>query len=99
MLVKVQGLHFCGKAFYDMPMIDGFRSLALMYPAILWVARFRAAREGRSRLVLQDVQAAMATLDHSFGYSPALGLQASRHRVSQLSKLQQITSLCGWYSR
>lgn len=99
MLVKVQGLHFCGKAFYDMPIIDGFRSLALMYPAILWVARFRASREGRSRLVLQDVQAAMATLDHSFGYSPALGLQASRHRVSQLSKLQQITALCGWYSR
>ena len=99
MLVKVQGLHFCGKAFYDMPMIDGFRSLALMYPATLWVARYRAACNGRDQLTLQDVQAALATLDHSFGYSPALGLSSSRHRIAQLAKLQQITALCGWYSR
>ena len=99
MLVKVQGLHFCGKAFYEMPMIDGFRSLALMYPAILWVARYRAACDGRQRLTLPDVQAALATLDHSFGYSPALGLKSSQHRITQLSKLQQITALCGWYSR
>jgi lysine-N-methylase len=99
MLVKVQGLHFCGKAFYEMPMIDGFRSLALMYPAILWAARYRAACNGRDHLVLQDVQAALATLDHSFGYSPALGLKSAQHRISQLSKLQQITALCGWYSR
>ena len=99
MLVKIQGLHFCGKAFYDRPMIDGFRSLALMYPAILWVARYRAASDGRDHLVLRDVQAAVATLDHSFGYSPALGLKSSQHRITQLSKLQQITALCGWYSR
>jgi lysine-N-methylase len=99
MLVKIQGLHFCGKAFYDRPMIDGFRSLALMYPAILWVARYRAASDCRDNLVLRDVQAAVATLDHSFGYSPALGLKSSQHRITQLSKLQQITALCGWYSR
>jgi len=96
--VKVQGIHFCGRAYYDMPVIDGFRSLALMYPATLWVARLRAAREGRSVLTLRDLQAALATLDHNFGYSPALGLKASRQRISQLSKLQQITALCGWYS-
>ena len=45
--VKLQGLHFCGRAFYDMPFIDGFRSLALMYPTTLCVARLRAARDGR----------------------------------------------------
>lgn len=99
MQVKIQGLHFCGKAFYDMPVIDGFRSLALMYPATLWVARYRAACNNRDRLTLEDVQAALATVDHSFGYSPALGLKSSRHRITQLSKLQQITALCGWYSR
>ena len=96
--VKVQGIHFCGRAYYDMPLIDGFRSLALMYPATLWVARLRAARESRNVLTLQDVQAALATLDHNFGYSPALGLRSSRNRISQLAKMQQITALCGWYS-
>jgi lysine-N-methylase len=96
--VKVQGIHFCGRAYYDMPVIDGFRSLALMYPATLWVARMRASREGRRVLALKDVQAALATVDHNFGYSPALGLGSSRQRISQLAKLQQITALCGWYS-
>ncbi len=96
--VKIQGIHFCGRAYYDMPVIDGFRSLALMYPATLWVARYRAAREGRTSIKLQDVQAALATLDHNFGYSPALGLKSSRQRISQLAKMHQITALCGWYS-
>ena len=97
--VKLQGLHFCGPAFYDMSFIDGFRSLALMYPATLWVARMRAARDGRKTITLPDVQAALATVDHNFGYSPALGMAASKKRIQQLAKMQQIPILCGWYSR
>jgi lysine-N-methylase len=97
--VKLQGLHFCGSAFYDMPFIDGFRSLALMYPATLWVARMRAAREGRTMISLSDVQAALATIDHNFGYSPALGLASAKKRTQQLAKMQQIAALCIWYSR
>jgi len=96
--VKVQGIHFCGRAFYDMAVIDGFRSLALMYPAVLWVARRRAAQAECNVLRLRDVQASLAILDHNFGYSPAFGLRSSRHRISQLAKLQQISALCGWYS-
>lgn len=96
--VKVQGIHFCGRAYYDIPLIDGFRSLALMYPATLWVARLRAVREGRNQICLRDVQAALATLDHNFGYSPALGLRSSRQRISQLATMQQISTLCNWYS-
>lgn len=97
--VKLQGLHFCGRAFYDMPFIDGFRSLALMYPTTLWVARMRAARDGRSCISLPDVQAALATIDHNFGYSPALGMAGSKRRIQQLAKMQQISALCSWYSR
>lgn len=97
--VKLQGMHFCGPAFYDMSFIDGFRSLALMYPATLWVARLRAAREGRKVISLPDVQAALATIDHNYGYSPALGLDAAKKRIEQLAKMQQIPILCNWYSR
>ena len=97
--VKLQGLHFCGPAFYNMSFIDGFRSLALMYPATLWVARMRAARDGRQTVTLPDVQAALATIDHNFGYSPALGMAASKKRIQQLAKMQQIPILCSWYSR
>lgn len=97
--VKLQGMHFCGPAFYDMTFIDGFRSLALMYPATLWVARMRAARDGRKVISLPDVQAALATIDHNFGYSPALGMAAAKNRIKQLAKMQQISVLCSWYSR
>lgn len=97
--VKLQGLHFCGPAFYDMSFIDGFRSLALMYPATLWVARMRAARDARKTITLPDVQAALATIDHNFGYSPAIGMAASKKRIQQLAKMQQISILCSWYSR
>ena len=97
--VKLQGMHFCGPAFYDMSFIDGFRSLALMYPATLWVARLRAARDGRRVISLPDVQAALATIDHNFGYSPALGMAAAKNRIKQLARMQQIPILCNWYSR
>jgi lysine-N-methylase len=97
--VKLQGLHFCGRAFYDMSFIDGFRSLTLMHPATLWVARIRAARGGRSVLSLPDVQAALATIDHNFGYSPALGMAQAKKRIRQLAAMQQIPALCSWYSR
>jgi lysine-N-methylase len=97
--VKLQGRAFCGPAFYDYSVIDGLRSLVLMYPAVLWVARLRAAGEDRGVLQLRDVQAALAVLDHNFGYSPVLALRSSRRRVQQLAQLQQIAPLVVWYGR
>lgn len=97
--VKIQGVHFCGPAHYETPLLDGFRSLALMYPVVMWLARLRAVRYERSELSLQDVQAALATADHNFGYSPALGTSSALKRVSILSKMKQLTALVGWYSQ
>lgn len=97
--VKVQGIHFCGPANYDTTMVDGFRSLALMYPVVMWLGRLRAVRNGRKQLKLADVQAALATADHNFGYSPALGTSSALQRVSMLAKMKQITALAGWYSQ
>ena len=96
--VKVQGMHFCGVANFDMSLVDGFRSLALMYPAALWVARMKAAAAGRERVTLPDVQVALATLDHNFAYSPALGTRSALERIRILGRLQQVTRLVGWYS-
>ncbi|MCR9199480.1 MAG: YkgJ family cysteine cluster protein [Planctomycetaceae bacterium] len=96
--VKVQGIHFCGPAHFDTGLVDGFRGLALMYPVVMWLARLRAARLKRTQLELTDVQAALATADHNFGYSPALGTMSSLQRVRQLAKMGQIKALTGWYS-
>lgn len=97
--VKIQGVHFCGPANFGLSLVDGFRSLALMYPATLWVARVRAAAYGRSVLLLTDVQAALTAVDHNYAYSPALGLHSARRQLQILGRMQQVTRLCGWYSR
>lgn len=97
--VKIQGLHFCGPANFQLNLLDGFRSLALMYPAALWVARIRAVSQRRQRLTLEDVQAALATVDHNYAYSPALGLRSSMKRLRMLGQMHQVTRLCGWYSQ
>jgi len=97
--VKLQGLHFCGAAFYNYPVLAGFHSLALMFPAVLWTARVRAASEQRTEVLLRDLEAALATLDHNFGYSAVFGLQSSRKRIEQLAGMDQVGSLVAWYSR
>lgn len=97
--VKIQGVHFCGAACFDLSLVDGFRGLALMYPITMWLARCRATVRGHSVVELVDVQAALATADHNFAYSPALGMRSAKNRISQLAKMNQISALCGWYSR
>ena len=97
--MKIQGLHFCGPAYYGVPLVEGFRSLALIYPAILWIARWLAAGDDRISLQLDDLQQAMAIADHHHGYSPAFGRPAFRHRVRLLAKTGDIARLCAWYGR
>jgi len=97
--VKIQGLHFCGPAQFETSLLDGFRGLALMYPIIMWLARLRAARRGAEAVNLADVQASLATADHNYGYSPALGTRSALRRVTLLSRMKQLTSLLSWYSQ
>ena len=97
--VKIQGLHFCGRAYYDLPLVEGFYNLALVYPAMLWLARWLAAGEGRQQLETDDVVRAMTIADHYHAYSPAFGRGTFRRRVRILSRLGEIAKLCVWYSR
>ena len=97
--VKIQGLHFCGPAYYHVPLVEGIRSLALIYPSILWLARWLAAGDNRDKLEMDDVTTAMAVADHHHGFSPAFGQRNFRRRVRILSQLGEIEKLCVWYSR
>jgi len=97
--VKVQAIHFCGPAYYDLPLVEGFYSLVLIYPAILWLARWLAAGAGRTRLETDDVVRAITTADHYHAYSPAFGRGTFRRRVRILARLGDIEKLCVWYSR
>jgi len=97
--VKLQGMHFCGAAFYGYPVLSGFYSLALMLPATLWTARVRAASEQRTHLLRRDLEAALATIDHNFGYSEVFSLPSSRKRIDQLAAMDQLGRIVAWYSR
>jgi lysine-N-methylase len=96
--VKIQGLHFCGPAYYDVPLVEGFQSLALIFPATLWIARWLAASEGRQALTTDDVARALATADHHHGYSPVFGQGGFRRRVRTLASTGEIAKLCAWYT-
>lgn len=97
--VKIQGLHFCGAAYYHVPLVEGFQSLALIFPAVLWIARWLAAGNGRHTLSIEDVSRALAIADHHHGYSPAFGQRGFRSRVRLLDRLNDISKLVAWYSR
>ena len=97
--VKIQGLHFCGRAYYGVPLVEGFRSLVLVYPCVMWLSRWLAAGRGRDVLQTEDVADALAIADHHHGYSPAFGQRSFRRRVRFLARLGDIEKLCMWYSR
>lgn len=97
--VKIQGLHFLGAAYYDIPFVEGFYHLVLMYPSILWIARWIAAGEGRSELTAEDVDEAMTIADHHHGYSPVFGMPHFRSRVKTLSRSGDLKKLISWYGQ
>jgi lysine-N-methylase len=97
--VKVQGLHFCGPAYYGIPFVEGYHSLILVLPVTLWLARWKAASDGRDRLTLADVEQALAIADHHHGYSAALGQHQSRRRVRFLAESGDLSRLCVWYAK
>ncbi len=97
--VKLQGLHFCGLAYYGVPLVEGFHSLILMLPVTLWLARWRARSHERDAITLDDVQTALAIADHNHGYSAAFGESSARRRIRYLAHTGELSRLCLWYGR
>ncbi|MCC7419151.1 MAG: YkgJ family cysteine cluster protein [Planctomycetaceae bacterium] len=97
--VKIHGMHFCGRGYYDIPVVEGFFALALVVPAVLWLARWLAVGADRKQLILEDIERALAIADHHHGYDPALGQSTARRRVRQLAATNEIGRLVAWYSR
>ncbi len=90
--VKIQSLHFCGRAFHDRPLIEGFRALALLYPVVVWLGHWLALSDQGTDLSDADVARAVSVVDDRHSYSPYL-----RWRVRLLSQRDDIARLCSWY--
>ena len=97
--MKIQGMHFCGAAFYDYPLTTGFFSLSLMFPVILWMARWIAAGSERGAISQEDLELALARADHHHGYSPVLGMAPFRKRIDYLHSLGELPKLIVKYAQ
>jgi lysine-N-methylase len=92
--VKVESLQFCGPTNFGMRFWDGLESLALTFPAIMWLAR--AFRNGSRE---QAVAQAVGIVDDHFGYNRILS--TARHRLTRniLARRGELERLIAWYSR
>lgn len=91
--VKLQGMHFCGPAYYQISLTEGFAALALTYPVILYLARWRAVTRGSGQLMLSDLQEALQIVDHQHGYAEILGTWGARQRVKTLLASENLERL------
>ena len=91
---KIQSLQFCGVAFYHCSLTEGFRNLALLYPLIIWLARWQAVSAGRPTLSEADVQRAVTLVDYQYGFAPYVSW-----RPRLLQQRNDIVRLCAWYGR
>ena len=64
---KLDSFQFMGAANGGRNFFEGFRSLALLYPLTLAVAKYNAGNRGATRVEAEDVDQAVATIEHSFG--------------------------------
>ncbi len=91
--VKLKGLHFCGRAYYDVPLVEGFQSLALIIPAVCWIARWLAVSGDRPEWTTDDFRQALTIADHHHGYSPVFGSSGFRRRVRTLAQTGDLCHL------
>lgn len=96
--VKIQGMHFCGRAQSGESIVEGFQSTALVVPVVFWIARWLAVGSGRNGLTTEDVSRALSIADHHHGYSGAFARPGFRGRVRLLARLDDIVKLTAWYA-
>jgi lysine-N-methylase len=93
-LVKLSSLQFCGAANFGLPFWCGLESLALTFPAMLWLVR-AFHDEPRETAAAR----AVSMVDHNFAYSPHLGGRFQRLALRLLAQRGELEKLIAWYSR
>lgn len=94
---RVAGFTVYGDGYYGWPLFSGFCALWLSVAAAGFLARFRAASDGRDRLCYEDVAEGIAIVDRAATRLPALGTAAERLRLSYLLADDGITRLLNRY--
>jgi lysine-N-methylase len=92
--MKVGSLQFCGPASFGLPFWEGFESLALTFPIILWVSRMY-----RDRPRAEAVVEALTVVDDHVGFNRVLGTMRQRMSFQILARRGELARLIAWYSR
>jgi lysine-N-methylase len=92
--IKVGSLQFCGAASFGLPFWEGFETLTLTLPLVLWVARMYrdVSRE-------QAVVNALTVVDDHVGFNRVLASRRQRLSFKILARMNELSRLIAWYSR
>jgi lysine-N-methylase len=93
-LIKLTSLQYCSPSSYTQTVWDGVESLALTFPAILWLARAFTELSP-----LAALQRAISLVDDHFGCNPILGYPHTRFYIRTLAEHKELEKLIAWYSR
>jgi lysine-N-methylase len=94
--VKVESLQFCGAPNFGLGVWEGLESLALTFPAAMWLARVLASG-GRSPD--EAVARAVRMVDDNFGFNPLLGSVRQKFALRMLGSRGELPRLVAWYGR
>ncbi len=94
--VKVESLQFCGSPNFGLSVWEGLESLALTFPAAMWLARVLVAG-GKS--LDASVTQAVRMVDDNFGFNPLLGSMRQKFALRMLANRGDLPRLIAWYGR
>jgi lysine-N-methylase len=92
--IKVGSLQFCGAASFGLPFWEGFETLTLTLPLVLWVSRMYRdlSRE-------QAITNALTVIDDHVGFNRILASFRQRLSFYILARTGELSRLIAWYSR
>jgi lysine-N-methylase len=94
--VKIESLQFCGAPNFGLGVWEGLESLALTFPAAMWLARVFASG---GRPVEEAVTRAARMVDDNFGFNPLLGSVRQKFALRMLGNRGELPRLVAWYGR
>ncbi len=90
---KLDSLQFMGSANHNKNMLEGIRSLALLYPLVCATARARAGDRAVNEV---DVRSGVAAIEHAFGRAPMLALGPAQMLEGTLLEAEAFVRVVAW---
>jgi lysine-N-methylase len=94
--VKVESVQFCGPTNFGLTVWDGLESLAMTFPAAMWLARILASG---GRPIDEAMVLAVRIVDDNFGFNKLLGSARQKAALRLLAARGELPKLIAWYGR